>query len=402
MQLSLLKRISAIPQDRLRNTIAYYFIFIVLGLVMSTTGPALSTLAAHTGVTLETISSIFIVSSLGSMAGATTGGWLVDRVRGHLLLAICAFLALVLFSVLPLLTSFWLLMALYFLFSSVQIMVDVGTNTLIVWTHGKSVAPYMNGLHFAFGFGGFFAPQLVARSLACTGDIHWAYWTVALLTIPFVFSVWRIPSPQRPAKSPIAPTSPSAASKAQPAPKSAHRFIIVMVGLIFFFMAGVEMTIFGWAFNYGVAIGMDKLTTAAAFASAMWGAFSLSRLISIPVSTRLSLRATIYVVLIGMAMSGLLFIAGGDSQLVAWLAVCAIGFFVGPVFPTGLSYIGSRMSISGAITSFVFIMSSVGSMLFPFLAGQLFEPIGVFTLRWMLFVLSALCLAAFVVLDRKA
>jgi FHS family Na+ dependent glucose MFS transporter 1 len=401
MQLSLLKRINAIPQDRLRNTIAYYYIFVVLGLVMSTTGPALSTLAAHTGVTLEKISGLFIITSLGSMVGATTGGWLVDRVRGHLLLAICALSALILFSVLPLLTSFWLLMALFFLFSSAQIMVDVGTNTLIVWTHGNSVAPYMNGLHFAFGFGGLFAPQLVARSLAWTGDIQWAYWTVALLTIPFVLTVWRIPSPPRPTKS-QAPSVAAKVSTKQSAAKSSHNFVILMVGLIFFFMAGVEMTIFGWAFNYGVAIGMDKLTTAATFASAMWGAFSLSRLISIPVSTRLSLRATMYVVLIGMTMSGLLFIVGGDSQLVAWLAVCAIGFFVGPIFPTGLSYIGSRMSVSGAITSFVFVMSSVGSMLFPFLAGQMFEPIGVFTLRWMLFVLSALCLAAFVALDRKA
>jgi fucose permease len=216
-----------------------------------------------------------------------------------------------------------------------------------------------------------------------------------------VLTVWRIPSPPRPAKS-QAPSVAAKVSTKQSAAKSSHIFVILMVGLIFFFMAGVEMTIFGWAFNYGVAIGMDKLTTAATFASAMWGAFSLSRLISIPVSTRLSLRATMYVVLIGMTMSGLLFIVGGDSQLVAWLAVCAIGFFVGPIFPTGLSYIGSRMSVSGAITSFVFVMSSVGSMLFPFLAGQMFEPIGVFTLRWMLFVLSALCLAAFVALDRKA
>jgi FHS family Na+ dependent glucose MFS transporter 1 len=330
------------------------------------------------------------------MFGSIVGGWLIDRVRGHRLLAMCAIVFASLFALVPLMTNIYLLIALFFLFSAIQIMVDVGSNTLIVWTHGNSVAPYMNGLHFAFGVGGFFAPLLVARSIIWTGEIDWAFWVIALMTIPFAFAVWRITSPSRQSK------APQKVSSEHQSAKTTNIFLVVMVGLVFFFMAGVEATLFGWSFNYGVAIGMDKLTTAASFTSAMWAAFSLSRLLSIPISTRLSLRATMYWVLIGMAISATLFVVGRDSQIMAWLSICGIGFFVAPIFPTALSYLGSRIGITGKLTSFIFIMANLGSMIFPFLAGQLFEPIGVFTLRWMLFILSALCLAVFVVLDQTS
>jgi FHS family Na+ dependent glucose MFS transporter 1 len=390
------QRFITLPHDRLKNTFLYYYGFIVLGLVVSISGPALSSLASHTGATLERISVIFLSASLGNMLGSTIGGWLIDRVRGHRLLAMCAIVFASLFALVPLMSNLYLLIALFFLFSAIQIMVDVGSNTLIVWTHGDSVAPYMNGLHFAFGFGGFFAPLLVAHSIIWTGEIHWAFWVIAMMTIPFAFAVWRIPSPSRQSK-----ILQKVSSDHQSA-KTTNKFLVVMVGLVFFFMAGVEATVFGWSFNYGVAIGMDKLTTAASFTSAMWAAFSLSRLLSIPISTRLSLRATMYWVLIGMAVSAALFVVGGDAQIMAWLAICGIGFFVAPIFPTALSYLGSRISITGKLTSFIFIMANLGSMIFPFLAGQLFEPIGVFTLRWMLFILSTLCLAVFVALDQTS
>jgi FHS family Na+ dependent glucose MFS transporter 1 len=396
MRTSFHQRFVLVPADRLKNTIAYYYAFVVIGLVVSITGPVLTRLSSNTSVSLERISVIFLSASMGNMFGSIVGGWLIDRVRGHHLLAICAIVFASLFALVPLMTNFYLLIALFFLFSAIQIMVDVGSNTLIVWTHGDSVAPYMNGLHFAFGVGGFFAPLLVARSIIWTGEIHWAFWMISALAIPFAFAVWRIPSPSRQSK-----TLQKVSSDHRSA-KTTNNFWVVMVGLVFFFMAGVEATVFGWSFNYGVAIGMDKLTTAASFASAMWAAFSLSRLLSIPVSTRLSLRATMYWVLIGMAVSAALFVVGGDAQIMAWLAICGIGFFVAPIFPTALSYLGSRIGITGKLTSFIFIMANLGGMIFPFLAGQMFEPMGVFTLRWMLLILSALCLAVFVVLDQTS
>ena len=70
--------------EKLRNTIAYYLLFVSLGFGLGITGPALPSLAEQTGSTLGSIGSIFLVSSLGSILGTLLGGRIFDRIeRGH-------------------------------------------------------------------------------------------------------------------------------------------------------------------------------------------------------------------------------------------------------------------------------------------------------------------------------
>src|SRR6266849_10845863 len=56
---------------------------------------------------------------------------------------------------------------------------NTGANTLLIWTHGAKVGPYMNGLHFCFGLGACGAPLLVAQVIGGAGGYRWAYWTLA-------------------------------------------------------------------------------------------------------------------------------------------------------------------------------------------------------------------------------
>ncbi|MCZ7669352.1 MAG: hypothetical protein M5U34_20330 [Chloroflexi bacterium] len=74
----------------------------------------------------------------------------------------------------------------------------MGSNTLIVWLHGKAVGPYMNGLHFFFGVGSFLAPIIIAQVITLPNGMQWAYWMLALLMLPAVLYVSRIPSPAMP------------------------------------------------------------------------------------------------------------------------------------------------------------------------------------------------------------
>ena len=50
-------------------TAAYYLSFIILGLTTAAIGPSIHTLADHTSSGLDRISLIFILSSLGFIAG---------------------------------------------------------------------------------------------------------------------------------------------------------------------------------------------------------------------------------------------------------------------------------------------------------------------------------------------
>jgi len=52
------------------------------------------------------------------------------------------------------------------------------------------------------------------------------------------------------------------------------------------------------------------------------------------------------------------------------------GLMVAPLFATTLALAGSRMPISGRVTGWLFVGSSAGGMVVPWVVGQLFEPAG--------------------------
>ncbi len=72
---------------RLWRVCAYYSAFVALGLILSSIGPTLPALADLTGVSLGTLSSVFLARSTGYLIGAMLGGRLYDRFPGHPLMA---------------------------------------------------------------------------------------------------------------------------------------------------------------------------------------------------------------------------------------------------------------------------------------------------------------------------
>ena len=60
-----------------------------------------------------------------------------------------------------------------------QWLIHTGANTLLIWTHGAKVGPYMNGLHFCFGLGACGLPSSWPKVIGGAGGCRWAYWTLA-------------------------------------------------------------------------------------------------------------------------------------------------------------------------------------------------------------------------------
>ena len=65
-----------------------------------------------------------------------------------------------------------------------------------------------------------------------------------------------------------------------------------------------------------------------------------------------------------------------QSQVALWGGAALVGFAMASVFPTTISLAERRMTISGQTTGLFFIGVGLGSMLIPWLMGQLIEPIG--------------------------
>lgn len=343
---------------------AYYIGFVALGLVAAVMGPTLLGLAAHTGSTIGQISFLFTARALGYFGGSLIGGRLYDRLPGHRVMAsVLAVIAgmLLLAPIAPLL---WLLAAALLILGLGEGALDVGGNTLLVWVYREQVAPYMNALHFFFGVGAFISPIIVAQAIQATGEIAPAYWALAVLMLPPIVWLNRLPSPQR-----------QVVTEARRSGRTNWQMLLLLV-LSFYVYVGAELSLGNWLSTYAIKLRLADAAGAAYLTSAFWGAFTAGRLVSIPLATRFAERTVLLADLVGSLGFVALMLLFPHSATVLWIAACGAGFAMASIFPTMISFAQRHMTITGQITSLFLAGSSLGSMTLPLLIGQLFDRIG--------------------------
>jgi len=346
------------------KTAAYFATFVILGLAVAVIGPTLPGLAERTSTKLNQVSILFVGLSIGYLTGSLYGGRQYDRLPGHRLAGGALLLLVAIFALTP-----FILIILGF----AEGIVDVGGNTMLVWLHGKRVPPYMNGLHFAFGFGAFISPIIVAQVILKFGDLSWVYWILALLALPVAVWLLSIPSPNTP------PPEPAGSSRI------ADARLVALLATFFFLVVGAESAMGGWIFVYanqqfgGELFGSSAANFAAIAAyltSAYWGALTLGRLLGIPISTRFKSRTILFVDLLGCLVSALIILIIPTSWVVLWIGTIGSGLFMASIFPTALNLAECRMALKGDIMRWFFVGSSLGGMVLPWIIGQLIVPIG--------------------------
>ncbi len=200
-------------RSRLSITAAYYAAFIGLGLTNASLGPLLPHLADQARVGLGQVSILFTGRWLGYLLGSLLGGRIYDRRRGHPVMAVSLILAAVTMALTPTIPLLWGLVMIMILLGASEASLDVGCNTLLIWLHGRKVAPFMNGLHFFYGLGALISPLIIAQAALAYGRSAWALWLIALLLLPAAFVLLRLPSP--PAPETVAPFESGASASMQ-------------------------------------------------------------------------------------------------------------------------------------------------------------------------------------------
>lgn len=221
----------------------YYLSFILFGLSGAIVGPTLPSLAAQTNTQLDGISFLFIASALGFTLGALLSGRVFDRFSGHPVLTIALLAMSLLLALVPVTPWLWGLLLVMFLIGWMSSVIDVGSNTLIVWIYRHRVGPFLNGLHFAFGLGAFLAPLLVAQVIVVTGSFQWSFWLMALLPLPIAVLLANIPSP-RPARN----------VQEKQTDESNSAKLIVLITAFFFLYTGSEVAFGNWIFTYATSL----------------------------------------------------------------------------------------------------------------------------------------------------
>ncbi len=365
-------------------TAAYYLSFILLGLATAAEGPSLPTLSKHTSSPLEQIGLIFVLDSLGYLIGSLLGGRAYDRLPGHRFMAFCMLLILGAAVVFPIASALWILLLAAFIMGLGKGSLDVGCNTLLQWVHGDKVDPFMNGLHFSFGVGSFLSPILLAQIISITREIHWVFWTIALLSVPLTIWFWFLPEPPAHLKangqnhSPI-PVLP-----------------VLLIVLAFVLYVGAEVGFSNWIYTYAITLNLATTITAAYLTSAFWGLFTLGRLLGIWVAGRAAPNTILFADLAGCFAGLGLILLGHASAPLLWLGSSILGLSMASIFPTILMLAGKRMRVTGTITGWFLVGAGVGGMLLPWLIGQAFASFGPGSM--MLILLADLFLDATVLL----
>ena len=346
-------------------TIVYFIAFVGLGLVSASLGPTIATLAEQTGSSLSQISYLFTARSLGFMIGAFVIGRRYDRVPGHPLMVALILLIAAMMVAIPLVSWLALLIPVMFFAGLGSGGTDLGGNTLLVWLHQERVGPYMNGLHLVWGIGAFLAPILIAQVVTLSGSIRWAYWLVALLLLPAVLWLPRLPSPE-----------PQTKQQESQSDNGANTRLVALIAAFFFLYVGAEVSVSGWIFTYTVELALATETNAAYLNSAFFGALSLARIVAIPVATRFTPRQILFADLLICLVSGLLMATFATSLVALWVAVIGLGVGMASIFPTLLDLAQKYMPLSGRVTGWFFLGASSGGMVLPWLIGQFFESVG--------------------------
>ena len=348
-----------------RRLVGYYAALAAVGLANSVLGPTLPGLAAQTGATLSQISLLFVARAAGYLSGSWVIGRLYDRLPGHPIM-IAALLALGLgLAATPLSPWLGLLAALLLLIGLAEAGTDIGVNTLLVWTYGDAVGPYLNGLHFAFGLGAALAPVVVAQVSGLPDGLRWAYWGLAGLVLVPALWVLRLPSP------PL-----RAAASASRGGQAARAGLVALFVVCFFFYVGAETAFGAWVYTYAERLRLADPAAAAYLSAAFWGALTVGRLVSIPLATRVRPRLILAAALGGCLVSVGLVPLLPASPAALWAGTLGTGFCMAPVFPTLLAFASRRLPLTARITSLFFIGSNVGGTVLPWLVGQLVEPFG--------------------------
>jgi FHS family Na+ dependent glucose MFS transporter 1 len=356
-------------------------------MVGASLGPTLPGLAEHTKTLLSEISFLFTARSLGYLSGSFLGGRLYDRTPGHPLMAFAVVVIAAMMALAPLLPLLPLLTAVLLVLGVAEGTLDVGGNTLLVWVHRHRVGPFMNGLHFFFGLGATVSPIIVAQTVSMSGDIVWAYWVLAVSILPVALWLLRLSSPAARME-----VQASLEGQASSDPRATRQpLLVVLIAIFFFLYAGAEIGFGGWIFSYAVESDLSNETNAAYLTSAFFGAFTLGRLLAIPLAARFRPRTILLTDLVGCLLSVGLILSWSSSVIALWMGAIGLGFSTASIFPTTLSLAERRMTITGRVTGWFFVGASAGGMTLPWLIGQLFESVG--PRAMMAFILGDLVLA---------
>ncbi len=375
------------PLDGRGSVGAYWATFVVIGISLSLTGPALSTLRSNVGTSLGGIGIVFVAQSAGYLLGSLGAGRRFDAGWGHRFLAAAMGVIAVAALAMPFVRSLGGLVVVCAVLGAASSVCDVGGNSLVIWVRQGDVGPAMNVLHLSFGIGALSTPLLVAIDLKVACAVE------AVLALAVATYVLRLTSPRQPHATDSTGTLPG-------------RRVLAVLVVFFIVYVGAEASFAGWVHTYAEEIHLGGSTGAAALTAVFWVTFCAGRLSAAAIAPRveaasLILGSCVLAVVAAGALAG-----WGPRPWVVWSATALFGLGIASQFPMMITYADERLKLSSAATAWFVTGAGAGGLTLPYLVGQIFDRYGARAMPVTTLIFCAFTLAWFgvitVVLRRHA
>lgn len=364
----------SLMRERVRRSpvAAYLSSFLFLGMALSIGGPALPHLREQTGASIAASGFVLAGQSFGYIVGSLAAGRPYDRGAGHRLLVGAAMVSTVAVFALSLVSELWLVVAVFAIIGFSAAAIDVGGNTMSVWSQpADRVGSTLNALHLCFGIGALVTPLVVSQSVAWNDDL-------VLVALSLLLGLFVIAGLLRGTDQPVRRAAVHH-HETQPV-RSSPAFLLLCV--FFFLYVGAEVTFAGWVTTYGDEIHLGGDHAPEILASVFWAGFVVGRVLAVGLTRRVQLASMLigFGVLSTVATFVLAF--GDGATAVVWTTTAVIGFSLGPQYATMLAFGDQRLRLSGSSTSVIIASSGVGGLTLPIATGWILDRGGASLLPW--------------------
>ena len=358
-----------------------FLAFILIGANDGAVGVLLPSMQTAYRVDKATIALLFLAGTLGYLIAAFASGPLVERLglRRFLLLGIGGFLGSA--ALMTLRPPFVLVLVVLLLLGFGVAILDAGLNTYIAGLPDNTAL--LNYLHAFYGLGALIGPLVASGVLALGGVWNQVYgiWVAISLIVLAGVLAW---VPRR------------AAGSADPHPEGAawrvalRLRVVVLAAAFLLFYVGSEVSLGSWSYSLLTEERHEATLLSGWIVSGYWMGLTLGRLTLARLAARVGNRRLIEGCLIGVVI-GVLLVWLAPGSLGAALGLWITGFSLGPIFPTTIALMSERVPSRLLPSAIGFLASagSAGAALFPWIAGNLAEHIGLWTLLPYIIILTS-------------
>lgn len=339
---------------------------LAFGIVLTTLGAVLPSIIERFGIDKAQAGALFLLMTLGILAGSLVFGPMVDRYGYKGILLVAAVVIFVGLQGIAFAPSLAVLRAAIVLIGFGGGMINGSTNALVADISSEARGANLNLLGVFFGVGAVGVPFALATLSGQFSQAALTSFVGALVLIPMVaFALTEFPAPKQPQGFPLA-----AAGGLVRDP------LLLLMGMMLFLESGLEITVGGWTSTFVHEVLAVTAGRALVVLSLYWLGMMLARIALGTILREASHFMVLYVCLaIGLAGSALLLTS--HSVTAAAIGVFLLGIGFAAMFPTVLGFIGDRYaSLSGTAFSLAISMALIGGMLLPYVAGILGGSLG--------------------------